>query len=132
MKIDPAGTQPSRRAPAEWFDGTVWLDEIAGGAAPSHIYALRVTFEPGARTIWHSHPFGQTLHVLSGLGRVQKAGGPVNDIRPGDTVWIAPGEKHWHGASARQGMVHLAIQQGTAKDTATEWHERVSDAEYAG
>jgi quercetin dioxygenase-like cupin family protein len=130
MNIDKAGRHPSKRAPGEWFTGTAWFDEIAWGAPPSHIYSLRVSFEPGARTHWHSHPLGQILHVLSGVGRVQKAGEPALDIRPGDTVWIAPGERHWHGGSPGQGMVHIAIQQGNAKDTGTEWFGPVTDAEY--
>lgn len=130
MKVDKAGTHPTKRAPAEWFTGTVWFDDIATGEAPSHVYALRVQFEPGARTHWHSHPKGQTLHVLSGIGRVQKWGEAPVEIRPGDSVWIGPDEKHWHGASPRQGMVHIAIQQGNERDTGTQWFDRVTDAQY--
>ena len=130
MKILDAASRPSRRASAEYFTGTVWQDEVISAPAPASVRVLRVSFEPGARTAWHTHPRGQTLHVLSGAGLVQSEGGPVQQIRPGDTVWIAPGEKHWHGASPQTAMVHLAIQE-TVDGASADWLERVSDAEYA-
>src|SRR5580698_11624845 len=114
MKILASGERNSGKGPAAWFTGTVWIDEIVTGAAPSRLKANRVSFEPGARTAWHTHPLGQTLHVVSGVGRVQLLGGPVREIRAGDTVWIAPGEKHWHGAGPTTAMVHIAMQE--AKD----------------
>src|SRR5881396_2081104 len=103
-----SGSVPTRRGPADSFTGTVWQDPIIDAPAPARIRATRVSFEPRARTAWHTHPLGQTLHVLSGVGRVQAWGGPVREIRPGDTVWIPPGEKHWHGAGPSTGMVHIA------------------------
>ena len=111
MDIRVAGSIVTRRAPADAFTGTVWHDPIIDAPAPARVRAARVSFEPGARTAWHTHPLGQTLHVLSGVGRIQTWGGPVREIRPGDTVWIPPGEKHWHGASPDTGMVHLAMQE---------------------
>jgi quercetin dioxygenase-like cupin family protein len=129
MDIRPAGA-PTRRGPASYFTGTVWIDPINEAPAPARVMALRVSFEPGARTAWHTHPLGQTLHVLTGVGRVQKMGEPVREIRPGDTVWISPGEKHWHGASAETGMVHIAIQE-VLNGSQTEWMEHVSDDDYA-
>lgn len=129
MEIFPPAARPSRRASADYFTGTVWQDVVMEAPAPARVRALRVAFEPGARTNWHTHPLGQTLHVLSGVGRIQKLGEPVREIRPGDTVWIAPGEKHWHGAAPEVAMVHLAIQE--AQDGATaDWMEPVSDADY--
>jgi quercetin dioxygenase-like cupin family protein len=116
MDIHLAGSRPTRRAPQEYFTGTVWQDPIA--------------FEPGARTNWHSHPLGQTLYVISGVGRVQSQGGPVREIRPGDVVWIPPGEKHWHGGSAANGMVHLAMQEALDGNYAT-WMEPVTEEEYS-
>src|SRR3954454_3598004 len=97
MDITKAGSAPTRRGNADWFSGTVWQDPIIEAPAPARIKAVRVTFEPGARTSWHTHPLGQTLHIVSGIGRVQTLGGPVREIRPGDTVFIPPNEKHWHG-----------------------------------
>ena len=111
MDIKPLGSMPSRRTPADYFTGTVWQDPIIEAPAPALIRGARVSFEPGARTAWHTHPLGQTLHVVSGTGRVQAWGGPVQEIRAGDTVWIPPGEKHWHGAAATTGMVHIALQE---------------------
>lgn len=130
MDIRRLSDTPMRKANAEWFTGTVWQVPIIEAPAPARIRAVRVTFEPGARTAWHTHPLGQTLHVLSGVGRVQVAGGPVREIRPGDTVWIAPGEKHWHGAAPGHGMTHLAFQEAL-DGRHVEWMEQVSDAEYA-
>ena len=130
MDIRPAGTHPTQRASASYFTGTVWQDPIINAPAPARIQAVRVSFEPGARTVWHTHPLGQTLYVFSGIGRVQSEGGPLREIRPGDTVWIPPGEKHWHGASPSQGMVHLALQE-TVDGSAAEWLEPVPDDVYA-
>src|SRR6202030_1049045 len=111
MNIHLAGSRPTRLAPKEYFTGTVWQDPIIATEAPARIVANCVSFEPGARTAWHTHPLGQTLYVVSGLGRVQTWGGPIREIRPGDTVWFAPGEKHWHGASPTCAMVHIAMQE---------------------
>ena len=127
MKITPSGSVPTKRAPASYFTGTVWQDPVVETPAPARLNATRVTFEPGARTAWHTHPVGQTLYVLAGTGRVQTEGGPVLEIHPGDVVWIPPGEKHWHGATASSSMTHVALSEGTG----VEWLEHVSDAEYA-
>jgi quercetin dioxygenase-like cupin family protein len=129
MKIHPAGSRPTRRAPSEHFTGTVWQDPIIAAEAPARIVAARVTFEPGARTNWHSHPLGQTLYVLSGIGRFQTKGEPVREIRPGDVVWIPPGEKHWHGGSPTSGMTHIAMQE-SLDGNYSNWVEPVTDAEY--
>jgi quercetin dioxygenase-like cupin family protein len=130
MEIKPAGSTPTRRGPADYFTGTVWQDPVIEAPEPAHLRMARVTFEPGARTAWHTHPLGQTLHVLSGIGRVQSWGGPVREIRPGDTVWIPPEEKHWHGAAPQHGMVHLAMQEALNGQHVT-WLEHVTDAQYA-
>ena len=130
MDITVSGSQPTRRGPSEWFTGTVWQDPVIEAPAPARVRAARVSFEPGARTAWHTHPLGQTLHVLAGVGRVQAWGGPVRAIRSGDTVWIPPGEKHWHGASPTTGMVHLAIQE-SLDGAPVAWLEHVSDEQYA-
>jgi quercetin dioxygenase-like cupin family protein len=129
MDIKPLGSVPSRRMPGDWFTGTVWQDPIIEAPAPARIRAARVSFEPGARTAWHTHPLGQTLHVVSGLGRVQTWGGPIREIKPGDTVWIPPGEKHWHGASPTSAMAHIAMQEALDGAHVT-WMEHVSDAQY--
>lgn len=129
MDIHPAGSRPTRRAPADYFTGTVWQDPIIAAPAPARIVATRVAFEPGARTAWHSHPLGQTLYVINGVGRVQTATSPVRVIRAGDTVWIPPGEKHWHGAAPDHGMVHIAMQEAQDGNYAT-WMEEVTDADY--
>ncbi len=131
MDIFPVGSRPSRRPPADYFTGTVWQDPIVEAPAPANLRAARVTFEPGARTAWHTHPLGQTLYVVSGAGLVQTWGGPIRPIRAGDCVFFAPGEKHWHGATPESGMVHIAMQE--ARDgTHVEWLEKVTDAQYAG
>lgn len=130
MKITPSGSVPTKRAPASYFTGTVWQDPVIEASAPARITATRVTFEPGARTAWHTHPLGQTLYVLTGCGRVQTEGGPVREIRAGDVVWIPPGEKHWHGAAPTTMMVHLAMQEAENGSAAT-WLEQVTDAQYA-
>jgi quercetin dioxygenase-like cupin family protein len=130
MNITRAGTPVSKRGPAEWFTGAVWLDEIAAGPNGSRVRVVRVSFEPGARTAWHTHPEGQLLHILAGAGRVQKAGGDVVEIFPGDTVWFEPGERHWHGAAPNRFMVHLAVQQADATGNQVTWLEHVTGAEY--
>ena len=129
MNITSCGSIPTRRGPADSFTGTVWQDPIIEAPAPARVRAGRVSFEPGARTAWHTHPLGQTLHVLSGLGRVQMWGAPIREIRAGDTVWIAPGEKHWHGAAPTSAMVHLAMQESLDGAHVT-WLEHVSDEQY--
>ena len=129
MKITRSGALASRRMPATSFTGVVWQDPIADAPAPARLRGARVTFEPGARTAWHTHPLGQTLHVLSGLGRFQTWGEPICEIRPGDTIWIPPGEKHWHGASADVGMVHLAMQEHQDGEH-VKWLEHVTDEQY--
>ncbi len=129
MDIHRNGSRPTRRGPADYFTGTVWMDPIVNAPAPARVAAARVAFEPGARTAWHTHPLGQTLYVLSGVGRVQKLGEPVREIRAGDTVWIPPGEKHWHGAAPDHAMTHVAIQEAV-NGSAVEWLEQVSDADY--
>jgi quercetin dioxygenase-like cupin family protein len=131
MDLHLAGSRASRRAPKEYFTGTVWQDPIIVAAAPARLVVNRVSFEPGARTNWHSHPFGQTLYVVAGLGLVQKEGEAMREIRPGDVVWIPPGEKHWHGGSPANGMTHLAMQEALDGNTAT-WMEPVTDAQYGG
>ncbi len=129
MKITPASATPTRRAPADAFTGTVWQDPIIDAPAPARIRANLVSFEPGARTAWHTHPLGQTLYVVSGVGRVQKEGEPVREIRAGDCVWIPPHEKHWHGAAPDHGMTHVAMQEALDGKHVT-WMEKVSDADY--
>jgi quercetin dioxygenase-like cupin family protein len=114
----------------EWFTGTVFVDEIVRGEEPSRVRLFRVSFAPGARTAWHTHPVGQTLHVLTGSGLVQFDGGPVQVIEPGDTVVIAPGERHWHGAAPNHTMVHLALQEADVRGIEVEWQEHVTDEEY--
>lgn len=129
MKITPCGSVPTRLASDQYFTGRVMQDPIIETEAPAHLRAISVRFEPGARTHWHTHPLGQTLHVTAGAGRVQSWGGPVQEIRAGDTVWFAPGEKHWHGATPRAAMTHIAMQE--AQDgRAVDWLEPVSDEQY--
>ena len=129
MEITRIGSQPSREGPADWFTGTVRIDSLFQAADPARVQGASVTFEPGARTAWHTHPLGQTLIVTSGMGWIQSAGGPVEEIRPGDVVWFAPGEKHWHGASPTTAMTHIAIQE-SLNGSAVEWMEQVSDEQY--
>ena len=126
MQITRAGATPSASGPAEYFTGTVRIDAPFKGEAPARIGGATVTFEPGARTAWHTHPLGQTLIVLSGLGRCQRDGGPVEEIRPGDIVWFSPGEKHWHGAGPETAMSHIAIAEALDGVTVT-WLEKVTD-----
>lgn len=130
MKILGSDARPSRRGPEAWFTGIVWIDELLAAAAPSRTNAARVSFSPGARTAWHTHPRGQALHVLLGTGWVQLKGQPAQKIAPGDTVWIEAGEVHWHGAAEAHTMVHLAIQEMDDTGTAVLWMEHVTDAEY--
>ena len=120
----------SQRGPAEWFTGEVWLDEIAAPAPPSRMAAFDVHFAPGARTAWHRHPFGQVIHVTDGVGLVQRRGGRVEVIRPGDTVRFGPDEDHWHGAAAARFMTHLAMQEADDEGTTAYWGEHVSDEDY--
>lgn len=130
MDIHAAGSRPTIRASQEYFTGTVWQDPVVTAPAPARVMAARVSFEPGARTAWHTHPLGQTLVVLSGVGLVQTRGEAIREIRAGDTVWIPPGEVHWHGASPTNGMVHLAIQEALNGSPVT-WMQHVTDVEYA-
>ena len=129
MQHYKAGTRPTRQAPASYFTGTVWQDPLVEAPEPARIRALRVTFEPGSRTAWHTHPLGQTLVVLSGVGRFQAEGGPVVTLMPGDVMWISPNEKHWHGASPDNGMIHIAFQEALDGNHAN-WLEKVTDDEY--
>ena len=131
MNIIRSGSQPSAKGPDAYFTGTVRIDAPFTGSGEARVGGATVTFEPGARTAWHTHPFGQTLLVLSGLGRVQREGGAIEDIRPGDIVWFAPGEKHWHGAAPDCAMSHIAIAE-KLDGSAVTWLEKVTDAEYAG
>jgi quercetin dioxygenase-like cupin family protein len=129
MDITRAGSQPSSRGPAEYFTGTVRIDPLFQPKPPARTAAATVTFEPGARTAWHTHPLGQTLIVTAGAGRVQRWGGPIEDVRPGDVVWFAPGEKHWHGASPTTALTHIAIHESQDGKT-VDWLEHVSDEQY--
>ena len=129
MEIFANGARPSGKADAAYFTGTVWFDPVVEAPEPARLRALRVSFEPGARTNWHTHPLGQTLHVLSGSGLICLRGEAPRVIRSGDTVWIPPGEEHWHGAAPETGMVHLAMQEAEEGKTA-DWLEPVGDAEY--
>jgi quercetin dioxygenase-like cupin family protein len=129
IEIKRAGSQPSTKGPADWFTGTVRLDPLFQPKPPARTSAAAVTFEPGARTAWHTHPLGQSLIVTSGLGWVQREGGPIEEIRPGDVVCFPPGLKHWHGATPTTAMTHIAIQE--AQDgKAVEWLEKVADEDY--
>jgi quercetin dioxygenase-like cupin family protein len=129
MNITRNGSQPSATGPSEYFTGSVCIDSAFQRSSPARVTGAIVTFEAGARTAWHTHPLGQTLIVTSGLGRVQRAGGPIEEIRAGDVVWIEPGEKHWHGASPDAAMTHIAIQEQLAGKV-VEWMEHVTDEQY--
>jgi len=129
MDIKRSGSQPSRKPPAEYFTGTVSLDPLFQAPEPARASGASVTFEPGARTAWHTHPLGQTLIVTFGCGWVQREGGPVEEIRPGDVVWFPPGEKHWHGATPTTALTHIAIQEAL-DGSPVDWLEKVSDAQY--
>jgi quercetin dioxygenase-like cupin family protein len=129
MQIKRNGSQPSGKGPVEYFTGTVRIDPLFSPPDPARASGGNVTFEPGARTAWHAHPLGQTLIVTAGCGRVQREGGQVEEIRPGDVVWIPPGVKHWHGAAPTMGMTHIAIQE-KVEGKVVEWMEQVSDTQY--
>ena len=129
MEIKRVGVQASAKGPAEWFTGSVRVDMLMQPPEPARVTGASVTFEPGARTAWHTHPLGQTLIVTAGCGWVQREGGAVEEIRPGDVVWFAPQEKHWHGATATTGMTHIAIQE-QLNGKAVDWLEHVSDEQY--
>ena len=131
MKIVRSGALPSNPGPENYFTGTVRIDPLFQAEAPGRAAGAQVTFEPGARTAWHTHPAGQTLIVTFGRGRVQREGGPVEEIRQGDIVWFPAGEKHWHGAAPDTAMSHMAIQEAIDGTTVT-WMEKVTDADYAG
>ena len=130
MQIYPSGSRPSGKGPADYFTGTVRIDPLLSPSEPARVAGALVTFEPGARTAWHTHPLGQTLIVTTGLGWVQREGGPRQEIRPGDVVWFEPGEKHWHGATATSAMSHIAIQE-KLNGSPVDWMEHVTDAQYA-
>jgi len=129
MEIKKVGSQPSNQGPAEWFNGRVRIDPLFPVNAPARAAGASVTFEPGARTAWHIHPLGQTLIVTAGCGWVQREGGPIEEIHPGDVVWFAAGEKHWHGATPTTAMTHIAIQE-QLDGKLVEWMEQVSDQQY--
>lgn len=129
MEIKRIGSQPSGKGPSDWFTGTVRIDPLFQPTEPARTAAASVTFEPGARTAWHTHPLGQRLIVIAGCGLVQHEGGPIEEIHPGDVVWFPPGEKHWHGATATTAMTHIAIQE-QLNGIAVEWMEKVTDEEY--
>ena len=129
MKVTRNGSQASAKGPSDWFTGVVRIDQPFQAADPGRVAGAVVTFEPGARTAWHTHPLGQTLIVTAGCGRAQGEGGPVEEIRPGDVVWFAPGEKHWHGAAPTTAMTHIAIQE-KLNGKVVDWMEHVSDEQY--
>ena len=129
MEIKRIGSQPSVKGPAEWFTGNVRIDQPFQGTGEARVSGAVVTFEPGARTAWHTHPLGQTLIVTAGCGRAQREGGAIEEICPGDIVWFAPGEKHWHGAAATTGVTHIAINE-KLDGKAVDWMEHVTDDEY--
>ena len=130
MEIVKVGSRPTRKASSEYFTGMVWQDPIIEASEPARVRALKVAFEPGARTAWHSHPLGQTLYVLSGIGLMGLRNKAPQTINAGDTIWIPPGEEHWHGASATNSMTHIAIQE-ELNGSVAEWLEKVSDEQYA-
>jgi quercetin dioxygenase-like cupin family protein len=129
MNVTRSGSRPSGKGPAEYFTGSVRVDPLFEAPEPARVRGAQVTFEPGARTAWHTHPLGQMLIVTSGLGWAQRDGGPIEEIRPGDVVWFSPGEKHWHGASARVAMSHIAIREAL-NGSPVDWLEKVSDEQY--
>jgi quercetin dioxygenase-like cupin family protein len=129
MEIKKIGSQPSGKGPVEWFTGTVRIDPLFQASAPARVAGASVTFEPGARTAWHTHPLGQTLIVTAGCGLAQHEGEPVEEIHPGDVIWFSPGERHWHGATATTAMTHIAIQEGL-DGKVVEWMEKVTDEQY--
>jgi quercetin dioxygenase-like cupin family protein len=129
MRITRSGSQPSGKGPADWFTGTVRIDPLFAANEPARAAGNAVTFEPGARTAWHTHPLGQTLIITFGRGWVQRDGGPIEEIHPGDVIWFEPNEKHWHGACPTAAMQHIAIQE-TRDGKAVDWMEHVSDDQY--
>jgi quercetin dioxygenase-like cupin family protein len=130
MDIKKLGERPSIHPPAEYFSGTVWMEAVADASVPNAAKSVVLSFAPGARTAWHTHPLGQMLYVISGVGLAQSWGGPIREMRAGDSVWFDAGEKHWHGATPTNAMVHFAVQE--AKDGKTvDWLEHVTDAQYA-
>ena len=129
MQIISAGSRPTKKASSEYFTGIVWQDPIIEASEPARVRALKVAFEPGARTAWHTHPLGQTLYVLSGVGLMGLRNKAPQTINAGDTIWIPPGEEHWHGASATNSMTHIAIQE-ELNGSVAEWLEKVSDEQY--
>ena len=129
MDIKRIGSQPSVKGPSDWFAGTVRIDPLCNPPEPAQVTTAHVTFEPGARTAWHTHPLGQILIVTAGCGWVQREGAPIEEIRSGDTIWFAPGEKHWHGATATTAMSHIAIQE-KQNGSPVDWLEQVSDDQY--
>jgi quercetin dioxygenase-like cupin family protein len=129
MEIQRIGSQPSGKGPADWFTGVVRIDSRFQRSSPARVGGAVVTFEPGARTAWHTHPLGQTLIVTSGCGWVQREGGPVEEVRPGDVVWFEPGEKHWHGAAATTAMTHIAIAEAL-DGKVVDWMEHVTAEQY--
>jgi quercetin dioxygenase-like cupin family protein len=129
MDIKRSGSQPSSKGPADWFTGDVAIDPLFEAPEPARGRGASVTFQPGARTAWHTHPLGQTLIVTSGLGRAQRWGGPIEEIRPGDVVWFPPGEKHWHGATPTTAMTQIAVQEALTGEV-VDWMEHVSDEQY--
>ncbi|AUW42904.1 cupin domain-containing protein [Rhizobium ruizarguesonis] len=131
MEIKRSGSQPSAKGPADWFTGSVRVDPLFAVTSPARAAGASVTFEPGARTAWHTHPLGQTLIVTSGFGRVQREGGPVEEIRAGDVVSFAPAERHWHGASPTTAVTHIAIQE-QLDGKVVDWMEHVTDTQYQG
>jgi quercetin dioxygenase-like cupin family protein len=131
MDIKRGGTQPSGKGPDAYFTGTVRIDPLFTAPDPARVRGASVTFEPGARTAWHTHPLGQTLIVTYGCGRVQREGGPIEEVRPGDVVWFPPGERHWHGAAPTTAMTHIALQEAL-DGKVVDWMEKVSDTQYQG
>ena len=129
MQIKRSGSQASAKGPSDWFTGTVRIDPLFQAEAPARVAGASVTFEPGARTAWHTHPLGQTLIVVAGAGRAQREGGPVEAIHPGDVIWFSPNEKHWHGAAPTTAMTHIAVHEAL-DGKAVEWMEKVSDEQY--
>lgn len=129
MEIKRSGSEPSKPGPADWFTGKVRIERLFDLPEPARGTASLVTFDPGARTNWHTHPFGQTVIVISGLGWAQREGGPVEEIRPGDVVWFEPGEKHWHGATATTAMSHIAVAE-KQNGSAVAWLDKVTDEQY--
>ena len=129
MEIKRSGSEPSSKGAAEYFTGTVRIDPLFNPPAPARVLGVSVTFEPGARTAWHTHPLGQTLIVTAGCGWAQRWSGPVEEIRPGDVIWFAPGEKHWHGATATAAMTHIALVEQLEGKSA-DWMEHVSEEQY--